>query len=271
MRNLLTTSVAFAALAASALAIEEKLPVELEGVGVSERLGSKVDLDLEFTAENGRQVPLRGFFREGRPVILNLIYYSCPRLCNLILNGQTEALREVAWTAGAEFEVVTVSIDPSEMWDLASRKKAGYLASLDRPGSKWNFLTDHRGNAKRLAEQVGFNYRWDAPTQQFVHAAAILFLTPDGRVSRYLYGARYKPRDIRLALTEASEGKLGSAADKFLMFCFHYDPLARSYVPFARNFMRAGATVIVFILALFLLRLWRREILAGARPMVTAK
>jgi protein SCO1 len=204
-------------------------------------------------------------------VVLNLIYYSCPMLCNLILNGQTNTLRELAWTPGNEFEVVTVSIDPAETFDLARKKKAGYLANLERPAPGWHFMTGYQGNVKKLAGQVGFNYRWDEPTKQFVHAAAIMVLTPDGRVSRYLYGAQYKARDMRMALTEASEGKLGTTVDKFLLFCFHYDAEARSYVPFARNFMKVGGGLIVFVMALFLLRLWRREILNGSGRMVTAK
>lgn len=238
-----------------------QLPAELEGVGVTEKLGQAVNLDLEFTAESGYQVPLRSFFSQGKPVVLNLVYYKCPMLCSLVLNAQTRVMKEVAWTAGKEYEVVTISIDPQETFNLAVAKKRWYLEQYGRSegAQGWHFLTDYQGNAKRLAEQVGFNYRWDAKQETWAHAAAIMMLTPDGRVSRYLYGLQYRGRDMRLALTEASEGKLGSFGDKLLLFCFHYDPAAKSYVPFARNVMRAGGAMTVLVLGMVLSILWRRD------------
>jgi protein SCO1 len=240
---------------------ENRLPSELEGVGVDEKLGQAVNLNLEFTAENGYQVPLQRYFKQGKPVVLNLVYYRCPMLCSLVLNAQTKVMKEVAWTAGGEYEVVTISIDPQEAFNLALAKKKWYLEQYGRPqgAQGWHFLTDYQGNAKRLAEQVGFNYRWDAKTEQWAHAAAVMVLTPDGRVSRYLYGLQYRARDMRLALTEASEGRLGSFGDKLLLFCFHYDPVAQSYVPFAKNLMRAGGALTVFVLGAVLSILWRRE------------
>jgi protein SCO1/2 len=253
---------------------ENRFPPELEGVGIDEKLGARVNLDLEFTAENGYQVPLRSFFRSGRPVILNLVYYKCPMLCNLVLNGQTSSLKEVAWTVGEQFDVVTISIDPEEMFNLAVAKKKWYLEQYGRPAeSGWHFLTDYQGNARRLADQIGFHYRWDAATQQWAHAAAIMVLTPDGRVSRYLYGIKYQPRDLRLALTEASEGKLGTVGDKLLLFCFHYDPSSKAYVPFARNLMKLGGVLTVFVLGGFLTVLWRRERKRNSLPngVATAK
>ncbi|MDZ4798130.1 MAG: SCO family protein [Bryobacteraceae bacterium] len=237
------------------------LPTELEGIGVEEKLGTKVNLDLEFTGENGYQTPLRSFFKSGKPVVLNLVYYRCPMLCSLVLNAQTKVMKDLAWTAGKEFEVVTISIDPQEGFDLAKAKKKWYLSNYDRveASSGWHFMVDYQGNAKRLAEQIGFNYRWDAKTEQFAHAAAIMMLTPDGRVSRYLYGLSYQARDMRLALTEASEGKLGSFSDKLLLYCFHYDANAKSYVPFARNLMRAGGVLTVLVMGLILSMMWRRD------------
>jgi protein SCO1/2 len=237
------------------------LPQQLEGVGVDEKLGQKVNLDLEFTAENGYPVPLRSFFKDGKPVVLNLVYYRCPMLCNLVLNAQTKVLKELAWTAGKEFDVVTISIDPQEGFDLARAKKKWYLSQYDRmeAASGWRFLTDYQGNSKRLAEQIGFHYRWDDKTEQFAHAAAIMVLTPDGRLSRYLYGVQYQARDMRLALTEASEGKLGSVSDKLLLYCFHYDAEARSYVPFARNLMKMGGVVTMIAVGLILGILWRKD------------
>ena len=242
-----------------ALSAEPSLPPQLQGIGIEEKLGRQIDLDLEFTNERGYPVALRSFFQKDKPVLLNLVYYACPMLCNLVLNGQTQVLREVPWTPGNEFEIVTISIDPSETFDLANRKKQMYLESYGKPAPGWHFLTDYRGNAKKLANQVGFQYRWDERSQQFAHAAAITFLTPEGKVSRYLYGIRFKARDVRLALTEASESKLGITIDKVLLFCFHYDPAARSYVLFARNVMRGGGLLTIFILGAILFGLWRGE------------
>lgn len=261
-RSSLTGSLVLAALAlVPASGQENRLPPELEGIGVEEKLGSQVNLELEFTAENGYQVPLRQFFRSGKPVVLNLVYYRCPMLCSLVLNAQTKVMRDLAWTAGEQFEVVTISIDPQERFNLAVAKKKWYLEQYERPqaASGWHFLTDYQGNAKRLADQIGFNYRWDARTEQWAHAAAIMVLTPEGKVSRYLYGLQYKPRDMRLALAEASEGKLGTVGDKLLLFCFHYDPVSRSYVPFAQNLMRAGGALTVLVMGVILSILWRRE------------
>jgi protein SCO1/2 len=236
------------------------LPSELVGVDVIEHIGQKVDLDLQFTAESGYQVPLRQYFSKGKPVLLNFVYYRCPMLCNLVLNGQTAALRELAWTAGKEFEIVTISIDPEEQFNLARAKKKFYLETYERDaGDGWHFLTDYQGNTKRLADQVGFSYRWDERTQQWAHTAAIMTLTPDGRISRYLYGVRFAERDLRLGLTEASEGKLGSMGDKLLLFCFHYDPAAKGYVPFARNIMKIAGGLMILVMGLVLRFLFRRE------------
>ncbi len=246
-------------LAVFALSAEPSLPPQLEGIGIEERLGRQIDLDLQFTDERGYQVPLRSFFQKDKPVVLNLVYYACPMLCNLVLNGQTQVLHDIPWTPGQEYEIVTVSIDPSESFDLAVRKKQMYLESFGKPAPGWHFLTDYKGNVKKLAAQVGFQYRWDERTKQFAHAAAIMFLTPEGKVSRYLYGIRFKTRDVRLALTEASQSKLGVTIDKVLLFCFHYDPAARSYVLFARNVMRGGGLLTILIFGAILLNLWRGE------------
>lgn len=255
----LSSALGIGLLAVFALSAEPSLPPQLEGIGIEERLGRQIDLDLQFTDERGYQVPLRNFFHKDKPVLLNLVYYACPMLCNLVLNGQTQVLREIPWTPGEEFEIVTVSIDPSESFDLAVRKKQMYLESYGKRAPGWHFLTDYKGNVKKLAGQVGFQYRWDERSQQFAHAAAITFLTPEGKVSRYLYGIRFKARDVRLALTEASESKLGITIDKVLLFCFHYDPAARSYVLFARNVMRGGGILTILIFGAILFGLWRGE------------
>ena len=277
MADLRAITVLLAALAAAAGPVRAQMradqtPPELEGVGIEERLGNRIDLSLEFIGEDGYPHALREYFAAGRPVILNLVYYSCPMLCTLVLNGQTEALRQIPQTAGKEFELVTVSIDPTENYKMAAAKKAVYMASYERETKGWHFLADYRNNVARLAEQVGFRYRWDDRTKQYAHAAAIMVLSPDGMVSRYLYGVRFRPLDLRLALAEAASGKTG-VSDRILLYCFHYDPAARSYTLVAMNIMRAGGALALLALVFVLYRFWRRERLSASTHtnMVTAK
>jgi protein SCO1 len=246
-------------------------PAILDGIGIEEHLGRQMDLNLTFTAENGYPVALKEFFHSGKPVILDLIYYSCPNLCTLILNGQTAAMRELLpWTPGKEYEVVTISIDPNESFDLARKKKAIYLSSFDHPAPGWHFLCDLDGNAKKLAELAGFKYRWDDRTQQFAHVGAIMVLTPEGKMARYLYGATFHPRDLRFSLAEASENRTTIAVQKILLFCYHYDPKAGGYVLFATNLMRAGGILTVLLIALFLWRMFvaerKKASLSGSKP-----
>jgi protein SCO1 len=241
------------------LPAEQPLPEELEGVGITEKLGAKIDMNLEFINESGYPVKLGEYFNKDRPVILNLVYYNCPMLCTLVLNAQTKTIREIPWTPGEEYDILTISIDPRETFDLAQKKKALYLSNFERPAPGWHFLSDHQGNVKKLAEQIGFNYKYDERREEYAHSAAIMVLTADGTLSRYLYGIRYKIRDMRLALTEASDGKVGTISDRVLLFCFHYDPSEKSYVPFATNIMRGGGVLIVLIMGIFLVGLWRRE------------
>jgi protein SCO1/2 len=236
-----------------------QLPPMLQNVGVDEHLGRNVDLSLKFIGEDGSTVALGDFFHKGKPVLLDLIYYSCPNLCNLILNGQAEVMRQIPWNPGDQYEVVTISIDPKETFELASKKKATYIESLNRPSPGWHFLTDKDDNSKTLAEQIGFHYRYDEQQQQFAHAAAIFILTPEGRVARYLYGARFRPMDVRFALAEASEGRTTMAIEKILLFCYHYDPKAGGYVLFASNLMRIGGLLTVLGIGYFLWRMFKFE------------
>ena len=235
------------------------LPKELDGVGVDEKLGDKIDLSLEFMATDGYPKPLSNYFGKGRPVILNLVYYTCPMLCNLVLNGQVNVLREIPWTPGTEYDIVTISIDPTETWNLANEKRATMLSSFDRPAPGWHFFTDYNSNVKKLAEQVGWRYKYDPRGKQYAHSSAIMVLTPEGKISRYLYGIKYKPRDVRLALAEASEEKVGMTFERVLLMCFHYDPSAGSYVAFATNFMKLGGVLTMALIGFFLYRMWRSE------------
>jgi protein SCO1/2 len=192
-------------------------------------------------------------------VVLNLIYYNCPQLCTLILNRQVEIMRQMPWTPGDQYEIVSISIDPRETPEIASRKKATYLASYGKPAPGWHFLTDRDGNAKRLAELMGYHYRWDPRIQQYAHLAAIMILTPEGKVARYLYGINYRALDLRFGLAEAAENRSTLTIEKVLLFCYHYDPVENKYVLFATNFMKAGGVLTILILGWFLYRMFRAE------------
>jgi protein SCO1 len=248
----------------------ERPPI-LETVGIDEHLGRNVDLNLTFIDENGATVALKDFFHKSRPVILDLVYYSCPQLCNLILNGQTATMKELPWTPGDQYEVVTITIDPKETVDLAQKKKAVQLGSFGKPAPGWHFLCDKDGNAKKLAEQIGFHYRYDSKQGQFAHAASIFILTPEGRIARYLYGVRFRPMDMRFALAEASENRTTMTVEKILLFCYQYDPAKHAYVLFAANFMRAGGALTVLIVAFFLYRMFRMEKRRAAELRATWK
>ncbi len=248
----------------------ERPPI-LETVGIDEHLGRNVDLNLTFIDENGATVALKDFFHKSRPVILDLVYYSCPQLCNLILNGQTATMKELPWTPGDQYEVVTITIDPKETVDLAQKKKAVQLGSFGKPAPGWHFLCDKDGNAKKLAEQIGFHYRYDSKQGEFAHAASIFILTPEGRIARYLYGVRFRPMDMRFALAEASENRTTMTVEKILLFCYQYDPAKHAYVLFAANFMRAGGALTVLIVAFFLYRMFRMEKRRAAELRATWK
>jgi protein SCO1/2 len=189
-------------------------------------------------------------------------------LCNLQLNGLVEGLKGLGWTPGQEFEIVTVSIDPRETPTLARMKKQSDIAELGRPsaGAGWHFTTAREAEIRRLAETVGFRYTYDPREDQYAHAAALMVVMPDGRVARYLYGIEYPPRDLRLALLEASRGEIGSPWDQILLFCYHYDPSSRQYAPVAMNIMRLGGGVTVVALGSALGLLWARELRRKKSP-----
>ena len=252
-------AIVFLAAGGLCLAADPVLPRQLEGVGIDEKLGGPVDFNLEFMSTDGYAKPLSKFVRPGRPVILNFVYYTCPMLCNLVLNGAASVLREIPWTPGNEFDVLTISIDPTETWNLAAEKRATVLSSYGKPAPGWHFFTDYNGNVKKLADQAGWRYRFDQHTGQYAHSSAIMILTPEGKISRYLYGIKYKPRDVRLALAEASESKIGMTTERILLMCFHYDETAGTYVAFAGNAMRVGGVLTMLAIGFFLYRMWRGE------------
>ncbi|MBL8148806.1 MAG: SCO family protein [Blastocatellia bacterium] len=239
----------------------EDVPPQLVDIKITEKLNTKIDLNLTFVDESGRTVALSEYFNKGRPVVFNLVYYGCPMLCGLVLKGVTNGLKQIPGNPGIDFEVITISIDPKETSSLAAAKKDAVLTDYGRPnaGTGWHFLIGQEANIKAIADQVGFGYRYDEKQQQYAHAAVTMLLTSDARISRYLYGLEYQPRDLRLGLTEAAEGKYGSTIDKFLLFCFHYDAKAGSYVFFATNVMKAGGVLTILILAFVLVNLWRQD------------
>ncbi len=239
-----------------------KIPPELQGVGITEHLGDKVSIqDLSFRDEAGKTVALSQYFGGGKPILLSLVYYECPNLCNLLLNGLVAGLRSLPWNPGEQFELISVSIDPKEGPDLAAKKKAAYLNSYGRPQGAmgWHFLTGEEKQIQKLASQVGFGYRYDEQEKQFAHSAALYVLTPEGKISRYLYGIQFFEKDLRLALLEASNGKIGSIVDRFLLFCYRYDPHTRKYSVYLSNIMRAGAAGTVLVFGSYLLLFWRRQ------------
>src|SRR5258708_22423107 len=188
MRRLLILVLAAAAIAPAQI---NQKPRALDGVGVEEKIGAQVDGSLEFADESGHPVRLASYLNHGRPVILNLAYYACPMLCSRVLNGLTNSIRQINWTPGTEYDILTISFDPKETSELALRKKTAQLASFDRPAPGWHFFADYSDNSKKLAEQVGFHYRWDERKSPFAHTSAIILLTPECKVARYLYGIQY--------------------------------------------------------------------------------
>jgi protein SCO1/2 len=248
------------AVAASAPAQQFGLPAMVKGVGIDQNLNTQIPLELTFTDDTGQLVRLGQYFRQ-KPVVLALVYYECPMLCDMVLNGLTHSMEQVTLNLSGDFDVVTVSFNPKETWQLAAAKKANYVEKYQRQGAQqgWHFLTGKEENIKKLADTAGFHYKYDPVTKQFAHASGIMVLTPQGKISRYFYGIEYKPRDLRLGLVEASKNKIGNFADQVLLFCFHYDPMTGKYGPVIANVTRVLASASVIALGTFIFVLLRRE------------
>ena len=239
-----------------------EVPAALKDIGITEKLGSQVSIqDLTFKDEDGKDVKLADFFSKKRPVLLNLVYFECPNLCSFVLNGLVDSLKPFPWTPGKEFEIVTVSIDPHEKPSLASKKKANYLRSYGRPEATtgWHFLTGDEKLIKRLASEVGFGYRYNEEERQYAHSAAQFVLTPEGKISRYLYGIEYSEKDLRLALLEASNGQIGTIVDRFMLFCYRYDPQSRRYSVYLTKVMQTGCAGTIVVFGGYLAVFWRRQ------------
>jgi protein SCO1/2 len=250
---------------------DSKIPRELQKVGFDQHLDQQVPLDLPFVDDGGNQVKLGAYFGE-KPVVLVLAYYRCPMSCTQVLNGLVQGMRNMPFTVGKEFNVVTVSFDPRETAELAAEKKETYVTSYGRAGAAagWHFLTGKPPSIDKLTSAVGFRYVYDAKYDQFIHTSGIMVLTPQGKISRYFYGISFPGRDLRLGLVEASAGKIGSRVDEILLYCFHYDPQSGKYTGSILNVIRVGGILTVAGLVgmvWFLLRTERHKSDVASDPM----
>jgi protein SCO1/2 len=234
---------------------------DLTGVGITEKLGTQINLATEFTDEEGRKVRIGDFFTSKKPVLLSFAYYECPMLCGVVLNAMVDGVKEMTWTPGNQFTMVNVSIDSREKPELAKAKKKNLVEALGKPeaAAGWHFLTGQESQINALASELGFGYRWDENEKQFAHGAGIFVLTPEGKLSRVLYGIQYRASDLRLALLEASNGKIGSIIDRILLFCYSYNPQLRRYSVTLMRVMQLGAIVTIVLLGIFIGFSRRRE------------
>lgn len=235
-------------------------PSILERVGIDQNLDAQVPLELTFRDEQGATVSLGKYFH-GKPVVLSLVYYNCPMLCTEVLNGMKGVFRHLPLVIGRDFEVVTVSIDPTETPLLAAGKKEKYLEGYEHPegAAGWHFLTGDEQQIRTLANAVGFRYVYDKETKQYAHAAGIMVLTPGGRVARYLYGVDYLIKDMKLALVEASNNTIGTPIDQVLLLCYHYDPTTGKYGLVVMNLLKIGGALTLLVLGGFITIMLRRE------------
>jgi len=235
-------------------------PPYLENVGIEQHLDGQVPADLAFVDDTGRAVTLGDYFGK-KPLILNLVYYNCTMLCGEALAGLTGSMKMIKFDVGNQFEVVTVSFNPQETPQIAAAKKADYLKRYGRPGAAagWHFLTGSADSINALTKAVGFQYQYDPESNQYAHTTAIMVLTPQGRISRYFYGVDYPPKDLRMGLVEASQGKIGNAVDQVLLYCYHYNPATGKYGAIITNILRLGAGLTILLLGGMILIFWRMD------------
>lgn len=241
--------------------LNQNRPAVLDQIGVDEKLGNTIPLELRFADSNGDSVSLGDLVESGKPVLLNPLYYECPTLCSLVLDGVFSAVEDLAWSPGSDYTIISFSIDPEETPELAAETRNTYLTSLNRPGAGdgWHFLTGSEESIRELTEAIGFRYTKDEQTGEYIHMASVMMVSPAGVITRYLYGTNFNEFDFRNGLYEAADGKIGSPVDKVVLYCFTYDPSTQSYVPVAINIMKLGGLATVIILGIFLTVLWRRE------------
>jgi protein SCO1/2 len=233
---------------------------QLKDVSFRQRLNEMLPLDAAFMDETGRRVALGDYFGD-KPVLLAFVYYECPMLCQQVMNGLSSALKVMPFAAGEDYEVVLVSFDPRDTPATAAEKKRTHLEywSAERDSASWHLLTGDEATIRRVTSAAGFSYRWDERTGQFAHVSGILVATPEGRLSRYFYGVEYSPKELRLALVESGEGRVGSAIDELLLYCFHYNPESGRYGLMVMNLVRLGGVMTVLGIGGFILLMRRRE------------
>jgi protein SCO1/2 len=238
----------------------DRTPPQLRQVTFKQRLGDRLPLDARFTDEAGRAVALGDFFGNGKPVVLAFVYYRCPMLCTQVMNGISSSLTAVPFAPGRDFDVVLVSFDPRDTPADAAEKERTHLQywSTEATAPGWHFLTGDEPTIRRVTSAAGFTYQWDERQQQFAHVSGLLVATPDGHLSRYFYGIEYSPKELRLALVESGEGRVGSVIDELLLYCFHYDPEAGRYGAVVMNLIRLGGVVTLAAIAGFFLLTRRR-------------
>ncbi len=236
-------------------------PPNLNDIGIEQKLDSQVPLDTVFRDESGALVILRNYFG-SKPVILAPVYYTCPMLCSQILSGVVAGLRPLSLKPGRDFEVVAVSFNPSDTPQQAAAKRDHYVHSYSSKAKNdgWHFLTGDQNSIGAVMRAIGFHYRWDPVHKMFIHASGIMLLTPEGRLSRYLYGVEYEPKDLKLGLIESSHDRIGSPVDQVLLFCYHYDPKTGKYGAVVINMLRGAAGLTLVLLAGAMLLFWRRDI-----------
>jgi protein SCO1 len=240
--------------------VASNVPPKMQQVTFKQRLGEHFPLDARFKDESGRDVALGDYFGR-KPVVLAFVYFQCPMLCPLVMNGISSALKVVPFTAGKEFDVVLISFDPRDTPEAANAKKRAHLQhwAVPETADGWHFLTGTEPEIRRVTSAAGFRYQWDEETQQFAHVSGVLVATPDGRLSRYFYGVEFSPKDLRLALVDSSQGRLGSVVEELLLYCFHYDPSSGRYGAAFMNIIRLGGVLTVGLIMGFIVLMRRRE------------
>ncbi|MEL7832405.1 SCO family protein [Fodinibius sp. Rm-B-1B1-1] len=240
--------------------LNQQKPRQLDDVGVEERLGDQIPLNLTFANAKGDSIKLKELFTDGKPVLLNPVYYECPQLCSMIKEAIFKGVKDLKWSPGKEYNIVTFSFDPNEKTSLAADNKKRFLNKLDRNSAEegWHFLTGSKDNIQQLTEAIGFK-KQRLENGQYAHGAAIMFLSPDGKITRYLYGLKYDEFDLRNALYDAADGNVGSTAEQVLLYCYQYDADSNSYVPVAWRFMQVGGFATMLILGIFLGFMWLKH------------
>jgi protein SCO1/2 len=241
--------------------VASNVPPQFKAVTFAQRLNTQLPLDLQFKDESGRSVALGEYFGK-RPVVLAFVYYQCPMLCTQVMNGISMALKVIPFTPGKDFDVVLVSFDPRDTPEAANAKKRAHMQhwSVQETAAGWHFLTGDEAAIRQVTSAAGFTYEWDEESGQFAHVSGLLTTTPDGRLSRYFYGVEYSPKELRMALVESGEGKVGSAVEELLLYCFQYDPTTGRYGLVVMNLVRLGGLVTMAVVAGFVVVMRRRDI-----------